>query len=34
VLTTDIGEIRPLVRRLLRGEEPVKVASLLEKLND
>jgi len=34
VLTTDIGEIRPLVRRLLRGEEPVKVAGLLEKLND
>ena len=34
VLATDIGEIRPLVRRLLRGEEPVKVASLLEKLND
>ena len=34
VLMTDIGEIRPLVRRLLRGEEPVKVAALLEKLND
>jgi phosphoenolpyruvate-protein phosphotransferase (PTS system enzyme I) len=34
VLMTDIGEIRPLVRRLLRGEETVKVAALLEKLND
>jgi len=34
VLMTDVGEIRPLVRRLLRGEEPVKVAALLEKLND
>lgn len=34
VLMTDIAEIRPLVRRLLRGEEPVKVAALLEKLND
>ena len=34
VLMTDIGEIRPLVRRLLRGEEAVKVAGLLEKLND
>ena len=34
VLMTDVGEIRPLVRRLLRGEETVKVAALLEKLND
>ncbi len=34
VLMTDVGEIRPLVRRLLRGEEPVKVAALLDKLND
>jgi phosphoenolpyruvate-protein phosphotransferase (PTS system enzyme I) len=34
VLMTDIGEIRPLVRRLLRGEETVKVDALLEKLND
>ncbi len=34
VLMTDVGEVRPLVRRLLRGEEPVKVAALLEKLND
>jgi phosphotransferase system enzyme I (PtsI) len=34
VLMTDVGEIGPLVRRLLRGEEPVKVAALLEKLND
>ncbi|MEO8567195.1 MAG: phosphoenolpyruvate--protein phosphotransferase [Betaproteobacteria bacterium] len=34
VLMTDVGEIRPLVRRLLRGEETVKVAGLLEKLND
>ena len=34
VLMTDIGEIRPLVRRLLRGEETVKVTALLEKLND
>jgi phosphotransferase system enzyme I (PtsI) len=34
VLTTDVSEIRPLVGRLLRGEEPVKVAALLDKLND
>ena len=34
VLMTDVGEIRPLVRRLLRGEETMKVAALLEKLND
>ena len=34
VLMTDVGEIRPAVRRLLRGEEPVKVAALLDKLND
>ncbi|HEX3632164.1 MAG TPA: phosphoenolpyruvate--protein phosphotransferase [Casimicrobiaceae bacterium] len=34
VLMTDVDEIRPLVRRLLRGEETVKVAALLEKLND
>jgi phosphotransferase system enzyme I (PtsI) len=34
VLMTDVGDVRPLVRRLLRGEEPVKVAALLEKLND
>ena len=34
VLMTDVGEIRPLVRRLLRGEEPVKVGALLDKLND
>ena len=34
VLMTDVGEIRPLVRRLLRGEEPGKVTALLEKLND
>jgi phosphoenolpyruvate-protein phosphotransferase (PTS system enzyme I) len=34
VLMTDVVEIRPLVRRLLRGEETVKVAALLEKLND
>ena len=34
VLMTDVGEIRPAVRRLLRGEEPAKVAALLEKLND
>jgi phosphotransferase system enzyme I (PtsI) len=34
VLMTDVGEVRPLVRRLLRGEETVKVAALLEKLND
>jgi len=34
VLMTDVGEIRPLVRRLLRGEETAKVAALLEKLND
>jgi phosphotransferase system enzyme I (PtsI) len=34
VLMTDVGEIRPLVRRLLRGEETVKVVALLEKLND
>jgi phosphotransferase system enzyme I (PtsI) len=34
VLMTDVGEIRPLVKRLLRGEEPVKVDALLEKLND
>ena len=33
VLTTDVGEIRPLVGRLLRGEEPPKVAAMLEKLN-
>ena len=34
VLMTDVSEIRPLVRRLLRGEETAKVAALLEKLND
>jgi phosphotransferase system enzyme I (PtsI) len=34
VLMTDVGEIRLLVRRLLRGEETMKVAALLEKLND
>ncbi len=34
VLMTDVGEIRPLVARLLRGEEPVKVTALLDKLND
>ena len=33
VLTTDVAEIRPLVMRLLRGEEPPKVAAMLEKLN-
>ena len=34
VLMTDLGEIRPLVRRLLRGEEPGKIAGLLDELND
>jgi phosphotransferase system enzyme I (PtsI) len=34
VLMTDLGEIRPLVRRLLRGEEPDKIAGLLDELND
>jgi phosphotransferase system enzyme I (PtsI) len=34
VLMTDLGEIRPLVRRLLRGEEPAKIAGLLDELND
>jgi phosphotransferase system enzyme I (PtsI) len=34
VLMTDLGEIRPLVKRLMRGDDPDKVAALLEKLND
>jgi phosphotransferase system enzyme I (PtsI) len=34
VLMTDLGEIRPLVKRLVRGDDPGKVAAFLEKLND
>jgi phosphotransferase system enzyme I (PtsI) len=34
VLMTDLGEIRPLVKRLMRGDDPDKVAAVLETLND
>jgi phosphotransferase system enzyme I (PtsI) len=33
VLTTSLPEIAPLVARVMRAEEPEKLASLLEKLN-
>jgi phosphotransferase system enzyme I (PtsI) len=33
VLRSDIGEISPLVRRMLRLEEPLKIREHLEKLN-
>ncbi len=33
VLTTDLGAIRPLVERMRRTDDPVKLAALLDKLN-
>jgi phosphotransferase system enzyme I (PtsI) len=33
VLTTSLPEIAPLVARVMRAEEPEKLAALLEKLN-
>ena len=33
VLATSLAEIAPLVTRILRAEDPEKLASLLEKLN-
>ena len=34
VLKSDVEEIRPLVLRMLRGDDPAKLAGLLDKLND
>jgi phosphotransferase system enzyme I (PtsI) len=34
VLTTDVGEIRALVQRMRRSDDPARVAALLDKLND
>ncbi|HXX83679.1 MAG TPA: phosphoenolpyruvate--protein phosphotransferase [Casimicrobiaceae bacterium] len=34
VLTTDVGKIAPLVERMRRSDDPVKLAALLAKLND
>jgi phosphotransferase system enzyme I (PtsI) len=33
VLTTDLGAVKPVVERIRRTDDPVKLAALLEKLN-
>jgi phosphotransferase system enzyme I (PtsI) len=34
VLTTDVGKSAPLVSRMLKSDDPAKLAALLAKLND
>jgi phosphoenolpyruvate-protein phosphotransferase (PTS system enzyme I) len=34
VLTTDVATIRPIVDRMRRTDDPVKVVALLDRLND
>jgi phosphotransferase system enzyme I (PtsI) len=34
VLTTSIQEIAPLVQRIMRTDDPMKIRELLDKLND
>ena len=34
VLTTDVASIRPIVERMRRTDDPVKVVALLDRLND
>jgi phosphotransferase system enzyme I (PtsI) len=34
VLTSDVARIRPIVDRMRRTDDPVKVAALLDRLND
>ena len=33
ILRTDLEEIRPLARRMLKTEDPHKLSTLLEKMN-
>jgi phosphotransferase system enzyme I (PtsI) len=33
VLTTSLSEIAPLVQRILRADDPLKIRELLDKLN-
>jgi phosphotransferase system enzyme I (PtsI) len=33
VLTTEVARVRPLVEKMLRADDPVRLAALLEKLN-
>jgi phosphotransferase system enzyme I (PtsI) len=33
VLTTEVAHVKPLVERMLRSDDPARLAAMLEKLN-